>query len=154
MRNNKHAKISTRVCVQKIQLVLSTAAAPTPLFATSNTNQNAGTGFGGINTGQNTAFGSAFGSTAQPNQVIKETSKGIQLDERVTFRYSRRASASRSRIYNFIIFLHRVLVYLIRTNQLLTHPPPRPRLDSPASVKHNRATRVQLYSELRLELER
>ncbi|KAK1124571.1 hypothetical protein K0M31_005949 [Melipona bicolor] len=45
------------------------AAAPTPLFATSNTNQNAGTGFGGINTGQNTAFGSAFGPT-QPNQSI------------------------------------------------------------------------------------
>nr|XP_033206829.1 nuclear pore complex protein Nup98-Nup96 isoform X2 [Bombus vancouverensis nearcticus] len=44
-------------------------AAPTPLFATSNTNQTAGTGFGGINTGQNTAFGSAFGST-QPNQSI------------------------------------------------------------------------------------
>ncbi|XP_032667417.1 nuclear pore complex protein Nup98-Nup96 isoform X2 [Odontomachus brunneus] len=44
-------------------------AAPTPLFATSNTNQTAGTGFGGINTGQSTGFGSAFGST-QPNQSI------------------------------------------------------------------------------------
>ncbi|XP_012217704.1 nuclear pore complex protein Nup98-Nup96 isoform X3 [Linepithema humile] len=44
-------------------------AAPTPLFGTSNTNQSAGTGFGGINTGQNTGFGSAFGS-AQPNQSI------------------------------------------------------------------------------------
>ncbi|XP_014482996.1 PREDICTED: nuclear pore complex protein Nup98-Nup96 isoform X2 [Dinoponera quadriceps] len=43
-------------------------AAPTPLFATSNTNQTAGTGFG-INTGQSTGFGSAFGST-QPNQSI------------------------------------------------------------------------------------
>ncbi|XP_076757101.1 nuclear pore complex protein Nup98-96 isoform X2 [Xylocopa sonorina] len=42
-------------------------AAPTPLFATSNTNQTAGTGFGGINTGQNTAFGSTFGTT-QSNQ--------------------------------------------------------------------------------------
>ena len=58
----------------KIQLVLSTAAAPTPLFPTSNTNQTAGTGFGGINTGQNTAFGSAFGST-QPNQVIQRRNK-------------------------------------------------------------------------------
>ncbi|XP_011153337.1 nuclear pore complex protein Nup98-Nup96 isoform X2 [Harpegnathos saltator] len=44
-------------------------AAPTPLFATNNTNQTAGTGFGGINTGQSTGFGSAFGST-QPNQSI------------------------------------------------------------------------------------
>ncbi|XP_003699361.2 nuclear pore complex protein Nup98-96 isoform X2 [Megachile rotundata] len=44
-------------------------AAPTPLFATSNTNQTAGAGFGGINTAQNTSFGSTFGST-QPNQSI------------------------------------------------------------------------------------
>ncbi|XP_077255171.1 nuclear pore complex protein Nup98-96 isoform X1 [Temnothorax americanus] len=44
-------------------------AAPTPLFGTSSTNQTAGTGFGSINTGQNTGFGSAFGST-QPNQSI------------------------------------------------------------------------------------
>ncbi|XP_033343033.1 nuclear pore complex protein Nup98-96 isoform X1 [Megalopta genalis] len=44
-------------------------AAPTPLFATSNTNQTAGTGFGGINTAQNTGFGPTFGST-QPNQSI------------------------------------------------------------------------------------
>ncbi|XP_043261339.1 nuclear pore complex protein Nup98-Nup96 isoform X2 [Colletes gigas] len=44
-------------------------AAPTPLFATSNTNQTAGTSFGGINTAQNTGFGSTFGST-QPNQNI------------------------------------------------------------------------------------
>ncbi|XP_076670713.1 nuclear pore complex protein Nup98-96 isoform X2 [Andrena cerasifolii] len=44
-------------------------AAPTPLFATSNTNQTAGTGFGGINPAQNTGFGSTFGST-QPNQSI------------------------------------------------------------------------------------
>ncbi|KAG6800055.1 nuclear pore complex protein Nup98-Nup96 isoform X2 [Apis mellifera caucasica] len=43
-------------------------AAPTPLFAASNTNQNAGTGFG-INTGQNTTFGPTFGST-QSNQSI------------------------------------------------------------------------------------
>ena len=59
--------------IHKIQLVLSTAAAPTPLFATSNTNQNAGTGFGAINTGQNTTFGS-FGPT-QPNQVIQKNNK-------------------------------------------------------------------------------
>jgi hypothetical protein len=44
------------------------AAAPTPLFGTSNTNQTTSTGFG-INTGQNTGFGSSFGST-QPNQVM------------------------------------------------------------------------------------
>ncbi|KZC05431.1 Nuclear pore complex protein Nup98-Nup96 [Dufourea novaeangliae] len=44
-------------------------AAPTPLFATSNTNQTAGTGFAGIITPQNTGFGSTFGST-QPNQSI------------------------------------------------------------------------------------
>ncbi|XP_050452741.1 nuclear pore complex protein Nup98-Nup96 [Cataglyphis hispanica] len=44
-------------------------AAPTPLFGTSNTNHTAGTGFGSINTGQTTGFGSAFGST-QPNQSI------------------------------------------------------------------------------------
>lgn len=44
-------------------------AAPTPLFANSNTNQTAGTGFGGINTTQNTTFGSGFGAT-QPNQTI------------------------------------------------------------------------------------
>ncbi|XP_025995170.1 nuclear pore complex protein Nup98-Nup96 isoform X2 [Solenopsis invicta] len=44
-------------------------AAPTPLFGTSSTNQTAGTGFGSINTAQNTGFGSAFGST-QPNQSI------------------------------------------------------------------------------------
>lgn len=44
-------------------------AAPTPLFGTSSTNQTAGTGFGSINTGQNTGFGSAFGST-QSNQSI------------------------------------------------------------------------------------
>ncbi|XP_011861839.1 PREDICTED: nuclear pore complex protein Nup98-Nup96 isoform X3 [Vollenhovia emeryi] len=44
-------------------------AAPTPLFGTSSTNQAAGTGFGSINAGQNTGFGSAFGST-QPNQSI------------------------------------------------------------------------------------
>ncbi|KYN31615.1 Nuclear pore complex protein Nup98-Nup96 [Trachymyrmex septentrionalis] len=44
-------------------------AAPTPLFGTSSTNQTAGTGFGSINTGQNTGFGSTFGST-QPNQSI------------------------------------------------------------------------------------
>nr|XP_034193442.1 nuclear pore complex protein Nup98-Nup96 [Osmia lignaria] len=44
-------------------------AAPTPLFATSNTNQTAGTGFGVINTAQNPSFGSTFGST-QPNQSI------------------------------------------------------------------------------------
>ncbi|XP_026668597.1 nuclear pore complex protein Nup98-Nup96 isoform X2 [Ceratina calcarata] len=43
--------------------------APTPLFATSNTNQTPGTGFGGINTTQNTGFGSTFGAT-QPNQSI------------------------------------------------------------------------------------
>ncbi|XP_076223449.1 nuclear pore complex protein Nup98-96 isoform X2 [Nomia melanderi] len=43
--------------------------APTPLFATSNTNQTAGTGFGGLNTAQNTTFGSTFGAT-QPNQSI------------------------------------------------------------------------------------
>ncbi|XP_076648860.1 nuclear pore complex protein Nup98-96 isoform X2 [Halictus rubicundus] len=43
--------------------------APTPLFATSNTNQTAGTTFGGINTAQNTGFGSTFGST-QSNQSI------------------------------------------------------------------------------------
>ncbi|KYM94718.1 Nuclear pore complex protein Nup98-Nup96 [Cyphomyrmex costatus] len=50
-------------------LILFIAAAPTPLFGTSNTNQTAGTGFGSINTGQNTGFGSTFGST-QPNQSI------------------------------------------------------------------------------------
>ncbi|KYQ46936.1 Nuclear pore complex protein Nup98-Nup96, partial [Trachymyrmex zeteki] len=44
-------------------------AAPTPLFGTSSTNQTAGTGFGSINTGQNTGFGSTFGST-QSNQSI------------------------------------------------------------------------------------
>ncbi|KAK2583571.1 hypothetical protein KPH14_009516 [Odynerus spinipes] len=44
-------------------------AAPTPLFPNSNTNQTAGTGFGGINTTQNTSFGSGF-SNAQPNQTI------------------------------------------------------------------------------------
>ncbi|CAK9815503.1 Nuclear pore complex protein Nup98-Nup96 [Anthophora plagiata] len=44
-------------------------AAPTPLFATSNTNQTAGTGFGGINTAQNTGFTPTFGST-QSNQSI------------------------------------------------------------------------------------
>lgn len=49
--------------------IFYTAAAPTPLFGTSNTNQTAGTGFG-INTGQSTGFGSAFGST-QPNQVMR-----------------------------------------------------------------------------------
>lgn len=54
----------------KVQIVLFTAAAPTPLFATSNTNQTAGTGFGGINPAQNTGFGSTFGST-QPNQVVR-----------------------------------------------------------------------------------
>ncbi|XP_036147663.1 nuclear pore complex protein Nup98-Nup96 isoform X2 [Monomorium pharaonis] len=43
--------------------------APTPLFGTPSTNQTAGTGFGNINTTQNTGFGSAFGST-QPNQSI------------------------------------------------------------------------------------
>ncbi|XP_017760409.1 PREDICTED: nuclear pore complex protein Nup98-Nup96 isoform X3 [Eufriesea mexicana] len=45
------------------------SAAPAPLFATSNTNQPASAAFGGINTGQNTAFGSTFGST-QSNQNI------------------------------------------------------------------------------------
>ncbi|KAL0126104.1 hypothetical protein PUN28_004910 [Cardiocondyla obscurior] len=43
--------------------------APTPLFGTNSTNQTAGTGFGTINTGQNTGFGATFGPT-QPNQSI------------------------------------------------------------------------------------
>lgn len=54
---------------QNTSILFSTAAAPTPLFATSNTNQNTGTGFGGINTGQqSTGFASTFGCTP-PNQV-------------------------------------------------------------------------------------
>ncbi|XP_076242431.1 nuclear pore complex protein Nup98-96 isoform X2 [Calliopsis andreniformis] len=45
-------------------------AAPTPLFATSNTSQTAGgASFGGISAAQNTGFGSTFGST-QSNQSI------------------------------------------------------------------------------------
>lgn len=55
-------------------VLLFTAAAPTPLFATSNTNQTAGAAFGGINTGQNTAFNSTFGS-AQSNQVMQKRNK-------------------------------------------------------------------------------
>lgn len=50
---------------------IHTAAAPTPLFATSNTNQNANAVFGVINTGQNPGFGTTF-STTQPNQVIHD----------------------------------------------------------------------------------
>jgi len=57
--------------------ILFIAAAPTPLFGTSSTNQTAGTGFGSINTGQNTGFGSAFGST-QSNQVIYNTHIGCE----------------------------------------------------------------------------
>ncbi|XP_017793152.1 PREDICTED: nuclear pore complex protein Nup98-Nup96 [Habropoda laboriosa] len=49
--------------------ILSTAAAPTPLFATNNTNQTAGAGFGSINAAQNTGFAPPFGST-QSNQSI------------------------------------------------------------------------------------
>lgn len=60
----------TKQYIQNIKYkILFIAAAPTPLFGTSNTNHTAGTGFGSINTGQSTGFGSAFGST-QPNQVI------------------------------------------------------------------------------------
>ncbi|XP_076167828.1 nuclear pore complex protein Nup98-96 isoform X2 [Ptiloglossa arizonensis] len=60
---------STNLFGSNVQAKPFGTAAPTPLFATSNTNQTAGTGFGGINTTQNTGFGSTFGST-QPNQSI------------------------------------------------------------------------------------